>query len=129
MQGTSQGYYLGCYTRPQAPFLTFKVLADAERDWQEAEKASANDPEKLLRVQTGHLAVRYAFLLYWADLRKQCAEQHGTWPLAESPKVVADQFAETCKKVPGSDADHGVVLNEGGLSVDAFVKEVTQNAH
>jgi hypothetical protein len=129
MQGASQGYYLACYTHPHAPFLTFKVLADAERDWQEAEKASAHDPEKLSRVQAGHLAVRYAFLLYWADLRKQCTEQNATWPLADSPKAVADQFAEVCKKVPGSDADHPVVLNEGGLTVDQFVKEVTQDAH
>jgi hypothetical protein len=128
-QDASKGCYLACYTHPHEPFLTFKVLADAEHCWQEAEKASAKDPEKLPRVQAGHLAVRFAFLRDWAGLRKQCAEQKATWPLPDSPKAVADQFEEVCKKIPGNEGTHGLLLSEGGLRADKFLQQFAQDPH
>jgi hypothetical protein len=126
MQDASQGYYLACYTHPHAPFLAFKVLADAERCWQEAEKAAANDSEKLPRVQTGHLAVQFAFLRDWDELRKECAEQKATWPMPESSKTLADQFAAVCQNIPGSNGPKGVVLSEAGLTADKFLQQFAQ---
>jgi len=123
MQDASQGYYLACYTHPHAPFLSFKVLAEAERCWQEAEKAVANDSEKFPRVQTGHLAVQFAFLRDWDALHQQCAEQKATWPMPESPRTLADQFAAVCQIIPGSNGPKGVVLSEGGLTADKFLQQ------
>jgi hypothetical protein len=127
MQDASKGYYLACYTRPHAPFLSFKVLAQAERLWQQAEKAAANDPEKPLRVRTGHLAVQFAFLRDWVELRKECREQKATWPLSESRRVVADQFGEVCKGAPDKDWTQVRVLNEPGLTVETFLQRFAQD--
>lgn len=127
MQEASKGYYLACYTRPHAPFLSFKVLAGAERCWQEAEKASAKDPEKLVRVQIGHLAVQFAFLRDWAGLRKECAEQKAAWPLPESRQILAAQFAEASKKIPGNNGTHGFVLSESGLTADKFLEPLMKD--
>lgn len=122
MHEASKGYYLGCFTRPHAPFLTFKVLAQAEQLWQQAEEASANDPEKLERVQMAHLPVRFAFLRNWVELRKECQNQKAKWPLPESRKAVADQFAKVCQGIPGKAWTHVSVLNEPGLTVKKFLQ-------
>ncbi|MGA2244758.1 MAG: DUF4838 domain-containing protein [Verrucomicrobiota bacterium] len=126
MLDASQGCDLACYTHPHEPFLTFKVLTGAERCWQDAEKAAANDPEKLLHVQTGHLPVRFAFLRDWDELRKQCAEKKATWPLPESLHAAAAQFAAVCKKIPGNNGIPGLVLNEGGLTANKFLEQFGQ---
>lgn len=128
MQDASKGYYLACYTHRDAPYLTFKVLARAEQLWQDAETAAASDPDNLARVKAGHLAVRYAFLRDWPALRKQCAQQNGTWPLPESSKVVAGQFADVCQHLPGDDGTHEIMLSEGGLTVKQFLKRFEKDA-
>jgi hypothetical protein len=51
----AQGYYMGCYSSPAAPFLRFEVLRKAEELWQKAEKAVGKDPELYRRVRIGHL--------------------------------------------------------------------------
>jgi hypothetical protein len=124
MQASSKGFYLACYTRPNAPFRSFKTLAAAEQHWQQAEKVSAKNPEQLRRVRLGHLPVRLAFLRDWENLRKQSREQKAVWPLAESRNVVAEQFAEVCRGVPGADWTHVRVLNEGGLTTEEFLQQL-----
>jgi hypothetical protein len=123
MQEASGGYYLACYTHPQAPYLSFKVLAAAEQCWANAEHAAANDPEKLARVQVGHLAVRFAFLRDWAELRQQCAQQQAAWPLPASPEGVAEQFEAVGQEIPGNHGLQGLVLSEGGLTADKFLAQ------
>jgi hypothetical protein len=127
LQDETKGFYLACYTRPNAPFRSFKTLAEAEQLWQIAEKASANDPEKLRRVQIAHLPVRFAFLRDWVDLRAECGKQSARWPLSESRQTVADEFAEVCRGVPGEDWTQVRVLNEGGLTVENFLQPFAQD--
>jgi hypothetical protein len=117
----AKGFYLGCYTRPNAPFRTFQVLAQSEQLWRAAEAATANDPERLTRVRLGHLPVRLAFLRDWTKLRAECLERKAAWPLPESRKEVAAQFAEVARGVPGQDWTHVTVLNEPGLTVEKFL--------
>jgi hypothetical protein len=127
MYGASKGFDLGCYTKPNPPHLEFKILDEAERLWQRAEKAAAKDPELLARVRLSHQPVRYAFLRDWERLRHDCREQNGTWPLPESRKVVADEFAMACRGVPDKKWTAVNPLNEHGLRVDAFVKSFTHD--
>lgn len=129
MQDASRGYYLACYTHPHEPFRQFAPLASAEACWRQAEKAAANDPEKLARVQIGHLAVQYAFLRDWKKLRQECADQKASWPLPESSKAVADQFAQVCDKIPGAKGPQDLFLNEGGLRADKFLQRFTEESH
>ena len=118
--GAAKGFYLGCYTRPNAPQRTFKVLAEAERLWQQAEQAAAGEAEWSARVRQAHLPVQLAFLRDWANLRTECRQQNGRWPLPESRQEVARQFAAVCAGVPGQDWTHVTVLNESGLTVEKF---------
>jgi hypothetical protein len=124
MQSASQGFYLGCYLRPNAPHLRFQPLAAAERLWQEAETAAQHDPdpEKLARVRIGHLPVRYACLGRWQSLRRECWEQNGTWPWPESRQTAAEEFRAVCQGIPGKAWTQVRVLSEGGLQVDNFLK-------
>jgi hypothetical protein len=123
----AKGFYLGCYTRPNAPHRTFKVLAEAERLWQRAEQAAASDAELSARVRQGHLPVRLAFLRDWTKLRAECHEQNGAWPLSESCKEVANQFATVCDGVPGKDWTRVTVLNESGLTVAQFLAQFKED--
>jgi len=122
--GAAQGFYLGCYTRPNAPFRTFKVLSQAERLWQQAETAVAGDAELTARVRLAHLPVRMAFLRDWSPLRTECQAEHAVWPLAESCQIVAAQFAAVCAGVPGKDWTQVGVLNEPGLTAGNFLAQI-----
>lgn len=128
MENASKGYYLACYTHPHAPYLTFKVLAQAEKYWEQAEKAAAADPDKLARVQVGHLAVQFAFLRDWAGLRHECVAEKAAWPMPESRQELAEHFGEICKHVPGNDKGQPIMLNEGGLTSDQFLQQLTKEA-
>lgn len=123
MQRESEGFYLACYLRPNAPHLKFKPLAEAERLWTEAEQLVANDPELLARVKLSHLPVRYAFLANWKQLRRECQEQKASWPLSESRKAVAEQFRAVSAGAPGKAWTRVERLSEGGLKVEAFLKQ------
>jgi len=122
MQRESQGFYLACFLRKNAPHLKFKPLAEAETLWSEAERLVANDPELLARVRLGHLPVRYAFLVNWESLYRECQEQRASWPLSESRKVVAEQFREVAAGNPDRKWTRVEPLNESGLTVDAFLR-------
>jgi hypothetical protein len=128
MHSASKGVYLGCYTKTNAPHREFKVLGEAEKLWQQAEKAVAKDPELSARVRLSHLPVRFAFLRDWDHLRDDCRRLNGVWPLLESRKSVADEFAATCRGVPDKKWTQVNPLNEPGLKVNDFVKSLTDSA-
>ena len=117
----SRGFYLPCSVGKPAPYLHFQTLAAAERLWQQAERAVANDPGLLQRVRFSHLSVRHAWLANWESLRRECREQNGVWPLSESRKAVAEEWRQVASGVSGEAWTHVHTLNEGGLSVDAFL--------
>jgi len=122
MHQASKDFYLACFLRKDPPHLRFKPLNEAERLWQQAEKAAGTDSELLARVRLGHLPVRYAFLSRWGTLRRECWEQNGDWPLAKSRKVIADEFRQAGNGVPGKPWTQVGVLNERGMSVEEFLK-------
>lgn len=124
MHGASRGFYLGCFTRPNAPHRTAPVLVQAERLWQEAERAAASDPELAARVRASHLSVRFAFLRDWPRLRYDAWERNLDWPLPESRRAVADDFAVVAKGLPGKAWTVVNPVRESGLTVEKFVAEL-----
>jgi hypothetical protein len=121
MHAESKDYFLACYRRKYPPYLEFAPLAKAELLWQSAERAAANDPEKLARVRIAHLPVLFAWLDSWQKLRHECWEKNGQWPLATSRKAVADQFKQICDGVPGKDWTVVRVMSERGMQVSQFL--------
>lgn len=127
MHESSRGFYLGCFTKPKGPHREAKPLVAAEQLWQEAERAVADQPELLARVRLSHLSVRFAILREWAKLRADCREQNLDWPLSESRKAVADEFAAVAKGVPGKPWTVVHPLRESGLTVEKFLAEFAQD--
>ena len=106
---------------PDAPFLRFPKLAQAEQLWRQAETAAAQNPDYLTRVRVGHLPLGYVWLSRWSALRKQCAESGATWPLPESRKAAADAWGAIAKGQPNAPWTKIALLNEGGLTLDKFL--------
>jgi Domain of unknown function (DUF4838) len=128
MYESSKGVSLRCFLPTEnQPYLNFSTLSKAERLWQQAEEGARNDSEKLLRVQMAHLPVRCAVLRAWSRLRNECAEQKGTWPLAESRKVVAEEFRAVAQGVPDKEWTHVRVMSEAGQTVDSFLKGLAED--
>jgi hypothetical protein len=120
MHDASKGHNLTCYSGTDASFLRFKPLAEAEKLWQQAEAAAAKSPEFLERVRLGHLPVRYVWLSRWEKLRQECTDTGAAWPLANSRKLVADDWMSVAKGVPGKPWTKVTLLNEGGLTPEKW---------
>lgn len=118
----SAGYKLTCFSKTDTPFHRFTPLAEAERLWTLAEQGASDDRDHLLRVRLARLPLRYVWLTRWDALRKECQEAGATWPLPESRKTVAEDFAAIARGTPTAPWTRITHLNEGGRSVDAFLK-------
>jgi hypothetical protein len=124
----SEGFYLACFLRKDPPpHLSAKNLSAAERLWQQAEKATAGDPEKLLRVRLGHRSIRYEFLRHWTRMRSEYQEQDMAWPFPESRKAFADEFGALCKGVPGKEWTEVRIFEEHGLKLEDFLKRFAED--
>jgi hypothetical protein len=127
MHNAAKDYYLGCFTPANAPFFNFETLSEAEKLWQQAEKAVKDDPEIYWRVRQAHMPVYYAFLNNWARLRVECARAGAEWPLPLSRKAVAQEWLSvvTGKGPQGwSPMTH---VNEGGLTPQQFVESLGED--
>lgn len=125
LNDASRGYNLTCYSPSSAPFLRFKTLAAAEKLWQQAEDAVADDADLLARVRLGHLAVRYVWLARWDALRKECAASQARWPLPDSRQEVAAEWRDVANGVPGKPWTRVTSISEGGTTPDAFLAETS----
>jgi hypothetical protein len=124
MHGASRGHNLTCYSPTDAPFLGYDHLARAEAHWAKAEEAVKNDPEFLTRVRLARLPLRYVWLSRWDDLRKQSGDSEIPWPVADSRAKLADEWNSVAQGQPGKPWTRISLLNEGGLTPEAFLKRV-----
>ncbi len=83
---------LGCYEEPDRRFMKFETLAQGWRHLQTAERVVADSPVLLQRVRLAQMPVMYAFMIRWADLRKQAAQQQADWPMSDDPHQVLADF-------------------------------------
>jgi hypothetical protein len=122
MHDASKGHNLTCYSPSDAPHLRFQPLLEAEKLWEQAEVRAANNPEFFARIRVGHLAVRYAWLARWTELRKECEALGSTWPLPDSPKQLAEEWMVVAKGVPGKGWTTITLVNEGGLKPEKWIE-------
>lgn len=115
------GFNLMCYTPPDAPYLRFEILSQAERLWQKAEEAAKAEVDLLWRVRQGHLAVRYAFIANWTALRRECLQAQSEWPLSLSRKAVADEWLAAAIGPSPLGWSPMTRISEGGSTPQAFV--------
>ena len=127
LEDASRGVNLTCYSPPDAPFLRFKTLAEAEKLWQQAESNVAGDDELLARVRLGHLPVQYVWLARWNGLKKECEAAHAKWPMPESRDQLETQWRAVANGIPGKPWTKVTRINEGGLSPEKFLAELPDN--
>lgn len=121
LQGAAKGYYLSIGSPPDAPFLKFATLSQAEKLWQQAEAAAQAEPDKLWRVRQGHLPVRYVWLMRWSQLQREAARAGAAWPLPASRKAVAAAWLSVATGPGPAGWSQMTQINEGGTTPQAFV--------
>lgn len=90
--GAAKDHYTTIWTPPTAPFFSYEVLSRAEAYWQEALRATQDDPVLHWRVRLGHLPVRNVWLTRWNSLVRAAARAGDPWPLPASRREAADQW-------------------------------------
>jgi hypothetical protein len=95
----ASGDHLGCFSLPDARFLSFRTLAAGWGHLQAADKAAAADQALLLRVRTAQLPVLYTFIIQWDRLRKEAADAKAPWPLADTQSAVYNEFMKTATAI------------------------------
>ncbi|HSW46408.1 MAG TPA: DUF4838 domain-containing protein [Phycisphaerae bacterium] len=90
---------LGCYEEPDRRFMDIEPLTRGWSHLKEAEKAVANDPELLQRVRYARMPMMYAFMIRWADLRKQAEQKNVAWPMGDDPRAVLAEYKTMAGKI------------------------------
>jgi hypothetical protein len=90
---------LGCYEEPDRAFMKFETLSNGWSHLQAAERAAAGSPAFLKRVKLAQMPVMYAFMIRWADLRKQAAALSALWPLPDDPYQVLADFKARAESI------------------------------
>jgi hypothetical protein len=124
MRQASQGFNLTIGAPANAPFLSFKPLAQAESSWQAAEQAVAGDNELLARVRQGHLAVQCVWLSRWNPLREECSQAGATWPFTVTRDEFARRWLATAQGAPDKPWTTVTAVREGGLTPQNFVSQI-----
>lgn len=83
---------LGCFEEPDRKFMDAKVLIPAWAHLKKAEETVAGDAELARRVKVAQMPGMYAFMIRWADLRKQAEKNGLAWPMGDDPQSVLAEF-------------------------------------
>jgi hypothetical protein len=79
--------------------MQFPTLAKGWSHLKAAEQAVAGDPTLLARVKCAQMPMMYAFMIRWADLRKQAADAHAAWPMDDDPQKVLIEFKARAQSI------------------------------
>jgi hypothetical protein len=126
MADAARGFYMGCFTSPAAPYLSYKVLTKAEKLMQQAEEAAPNADIRW-RVRQARLPVWYAWLVRWSALRRDCLKTGGEWPVPTSRKALADTWLATATGPGPKGWSRMTHVNEGGLTPEQFVARFSED--
>lgn len=128
LHNRSRGWNLTCYSAPNASFLSFDTLAEADALWKRAEDAAPNATLRW-RVAQGRNCVRYAVLAAWSRLKKEGKAANKPWPFGTA-STLAKTWLETATSKTGAPAawEPMKLINEGGTTPQAFAARFTESA-
>ncbi|MBU0610020.1 MAG: DUF4838 domain-containing protein [Armatimonadetes bacterium] len=72
--------YLSIGVPPTSAFLSFELMSQAEKLFNDAEAAVKDTPDLLLRVQIARLPIRYVWTMRWQEFQAQARKQKVAWP-------------------------------------------------
>jgi hypothetical protein len=116
----ASGDPLGCYSPPDAKFLSLRTLTEGLRLLRTAETAAGTDEALRQRVRVAQLPLLYAFLVRWDALKKEATAAGAAWPVDESIDAVYERFMETARA-------EKVTMVAEGRSID-WLKTVVEQA-
>lgn len=114
------GDALGCYSPPDAKFLSLGTLTAGLRHLRAAEQAVEADAALRQRVRVARLPVLYAFIVRWNELRSQATAEKSGWPLGDDIQKAYAEFM-------GIAGDEKVTMVSEGRGID-WLKTVVDAA-
>lgn len=127
MSNAAQGFYMTCFTSPNAPYLRYPVLVRAEQLMEQAEQAAAGDPDLVWRVRQARLPLWYSWLVRWQPLRRECILKKGVWPVPTSRKALAERFLAVATG-PGPEGWKPMtMIREAGTTPQQFVAQFAED--
>jgi hypothetical protein len=118
-RGGATGAHL--YDGPNATYLDYGTIRQAELLWQEAETAASNDAAKLWRVRISHLPVRYVWLCRWDEFQKEAASRGDRRLLAATRAEAASEWLALATGRGPKGWSPITAVDEGGTTPAAFV--------
>jgi hypothetical protein len=91
------GDHLGCYSPPDAKFLSLETMIKAWRILKEAEDKARNSTVFLGRLRRAQMPVVYVILTRWDTFREEARERGLKWPWPPSRQEFLDRFLETAR--------------------------------
>jgi hypothetical protein len=88
----ASGDYLGCYSPPEAKFLSLDALIRSWHLLHKAEKKAKGIYEYGRRVRMVKMPVAYVVLVRWDSLQKEARDRNLTWPWPQSRQELLDWF-------------------------------------
>ncbi len=112
----SSGDKLGCYSPPDAKFLSLDTLRGSWDLLNDAEHRVHGTIEYASRVRRVRLPVAYVVLARWDALQKEAQDRHVAWPWGPERKSLLDWFLGACR-------DENVTMISEGQTLDDWAKK------
>jgi hypothetical protein len=107
------GDALGCYSPPDAKFLSLATLTRARRLLDRAEGRARRSAEYVRRVRRAALSVDYVVLARWEELREEARRSNVRWPWPETRAALLERFLATARR-------EGVTMISEGTTLEAW---------
>ncbi|MEW5899895.1 MAG: DUF4838 domain-containing protein [Acidobacteriota bacterium] len=92
------GDHLGCYSPPDAKFLSLDTLRAAWRFLEKAEKKARGIYEYTRRVRIAQMPVLYVVLVRWDYLADEARRRHREWPWRGTRNEWLDRFLSQARE-------------------------------
>lgn len=104
---------LGCYSPPDAKFLSLATLTRSRRLLDRAEERARRSAEYVRRVRRAALPVDYVVLTRWEELREEARRTSARWPWPETRAALLERFLAGARR-------EGVTMISEGTTLEAW---------
>jgi hypothetical protein len=91
------GDHLGCYSPPDARFLSLETMLNSWKILKKAEKKAGKIFEYQKRIRRIQMAAAYVILVRWDAFRQEAREKNLPWPWPGSRQAFLDWFLQAAR--------------------------------
>jgi len=103
----ASGDHLGCYSPPDAKFLSLDTILRARAILKKAENRVRGTLEYARRVRSVQMPLAYTVLVRWDDLQKEALEKNIAWPWPKTRQECLGWFLQAAR------AEKVTMISEG----------------